>query len=168
MTVFVIGVPMSISPVSASMMSMYVTSTATSKSDAQKDYEYMLILQELAMYGIAATGDKEADKVRLETAKRLAEMQKSQSTTTKDSIPFEDIMNTLNLSITGDLEKDYETTIDKLDYEIDMAYNDEEKSYYQALKSQVEDEYNSAKQNRHSYFVGADQISSVNRYMLGI
>ena len=159
---------MSISPISASMMSMYVSSPATSKSDAQKDYEYMLILQELAMYGIASTGDKDTDKVRLETAKRLAEMQKSQSTSGKDSIPFEDIMNTLNLSVTGNLEKDYETTIDKLDYEIDMAYSEEEKSYYEALKYQVEEEYNSSKQNRISYFSGADQISSMNRYMLGL
>ena len=159
---------MTISPISASMMSMYVTSTATSKSDAQKDYEYMLILQELATMGISATGDKETDKTRLEMAKRMVEMQQSQASTKRDSIPFDDIMNTLNLSITGNLDKDYETTINKLEYEIDMAYTEEEKAYFEALKYQVEDEYNFAKENNISYFSGANQISSMNRYLLGI
>lgn len=159
---------MSISPISSSMMSMYISSTGMSTSDAKKDYEYMLILQELAAMGISSTGDKNTDKVRLETAKRLAEMQSSQSSSSRDSIPFEDIMNTLNLSVTGDLEKDYETTIDKLDYEISMAYNDEEKEYYKALKYQVEEEYNTSKQNSISYFSGANQVSAMNRYLLGI
>ena len=159
---------MSVSPISSSMMSMYVPSTSTSASDAQKDYEYQLILQELQSMGIAPTGDKTADKARLDIAKRLMEMRESQQSSSKQSIPFEDIMNTLNLSVTGDLDKDYDTTIDKLDYEISMAYSDEEKAYYEALKYQVEEEYNTSKQNSISYFSGASQISSMNRYMLGI
>ena len=47
-------------------------------------------------------------------------------------------------------------------------FNDEEKEYYEALKDQVESEYNSSKQNSISYFSGASQLSSLNRYMLGI
>lgn len=159
---------MSISPISSSMMSMYVPSAATSKSDAQKDYEYMLILQELAAIGIASTGDKTTDKARLEVAKNLMSMQQSQSSSSKQSIPFEDIMNTLNISVTGDLEKDYETTIDKLDYEISMAYTDEEKTYYEALKDEVENDYISSKENRISAFTGASQLGSLNRLMFGL
>lgn len=159
---------MAISPVSASMMSIYVPSLSTSSSDAQKDYEYQLIIQELMAMGIAATGDKTTDKARLDIAKRMQEMQASQSNSQRQSIPFDDIMNTLNLTITGDLDKDYETTIDKLDYEIYMAYTDEEKVYYEALKDQVEEDYNSSKENSLSYFSGMSQLSSMNRFMLGI
>ncbi len=160
---------MSISPISSSMMSMYVPSTVTdTKKSAAEDYEYQLIIQQLAALGISATGDKETDKARLEVAERLKEMQESQSTTKKDSIPFEDIMNTLNLTVTGDLDEDYDTTIDELDYEIDMAYTEEEKEYYQALKDQVESEYNTSKQNSISYFSGSSQISMMNRYLLGL
>ena len=195
---------MSISPISSSMMSMYVPSAGASKT-AEKDTEYQQIIKKLAAYGIASSGDKETDKTRLETAEklmatehqrivqelaaygipssgdnetdktrlevveRLIAMQESQQTLgERDSIPFEDIMNTLNLTITGDLEDDYDTTIDKLDYEIYMAYTDEEREYYEALKDQVELEYNSSKENRISYFSGASQLGSVNRYMLGI
>ena len=119
--------------------------------------------------GLTVTGDKNTDKIRLETAERIQEMMQSQSSSTsRQSIPFDDIMNTLNLTVTGDLDKDYDTTIDKLDYEIGMAYSDEEKEYYEALKDQVESEYNSSKQNSISYFSGTSQIASLNRYMLGI
>ena len=195
---------MSISPISSSMMSMYVPNAGASKA-AEKDTEYQQIIKKLAAYGIASSGDKETDKTRLETAEklmatehqrivqelaaygipssgdnetdktrlevveRLIAMQESQQTLgERDSIPFEDIMNTLNLTITGDLEDDYDTTIDKLDYEIYMAYTDEEREYYEALKDQVEMEYNSSKENRISYFSGASQLGSINRYMLGI
>ncbi len=160
---------MSISPISASMMSMYVASTASSSSAEEKDYEYELIKQELMAMGLTVTGDKDTDKARLETAERIQEMMESQSASnSKQSIPFEDIMNTLNLTVSGDLDEDYDNTIDKLDYEIGMAYTDEEKEYYEALKDQVESEYNSSKQNSISYFSGASQLSSLNRYMLGI
>ncbi len=160
---------MSISPISASMMSMYVASTASSSSAKEKDYEYELIKQKLMAMGLTVTGDKDTDKARLETAERIQEMMESQSASnSKQSIPFEDIMNTLNLTVSGDLDEDYDNTIDKLDYEIGMAYTDEEKEYYEALKDQVESEYNSSKQNSISYFSGASQLSSLNRYMLGI
>lgn len=145
---------------------MYVPSSST--KSVEEDYEYLLIKQQLAAMGIVPSGDKETDKLKLETAERVKEMMESQSNsmTSRQSIPFDDIMNTLNLSITGDLDKDYDTTIDKLDYEIYMAYTDEEKEYYEALKDQVESEYNSSKQNSISYFSGATQISDMNRYML--
>ncbi|MBS4760150.1 MAG: hypothetical protein KHX03_05585 [Clostridium sp.] len=160
---------MSISPISASMMSMYVANSAAASSAEGKDYEYELIKQQLLAMGLTITGDKDTDKARLETAQRIQEMMQSQSSSSsRQSIPFDDIMNTLNLTVTGDLDKDYDTTIDKLDYEIGMAYTDEEKEYYEALKDQVESEYNSSKQNSISYFSGTSQIASLNRYMLGI
>ena len=65
---------MAISPVSASMMSIYVPSLSTSSSDAQKDYEYQLIIQELMAMGIAATGDKTTDKARLEKTPTPSEL----------------------------------------------------------------------------------------------
>lgn len=155
---------MTISPISSSMMSMYVPVVAG--KGAEIDYEYEIIKQKLALYGISPSGDKNTDKMKLETAERMAEIMQAQSSmATKQSVPFEDVMNTLNLSITGDLEKDYETTIDKLDHEIGMAYNEEDKAYYQALKDEVEADYISAKENRQSY-VGANQIASMNKYIL--
>lgn len=154
---------MSISPISSSMMSMYVPSAGTTQA---VDYEYELIKQQLAAMGIATTGDKSIDKAKLETAKRVKEMMQTQSATnTRQSIPFEDIMNTLNISVTGDLDKDYDTTIDKLDYEITMAYSDDEKEYYKALKAEVEVQYNSSKRDSIS-FSGASQLASMNKYML--
>lgn len=158
---------MSVSPISSSMMSMYVHTSGTSASGGI-DYEYELIKQKLLALGLMPSGDKEADKAKLQIAERVRDMQKSQSSSSKQSIPFEDVMNTLNLSVSGDLDKDYDTTINRLDYEIDMAYTDEEKQYFEALKYQVETEYNSSKQDSVSAFSGADQISSMNRYMLGI
>lgn len=157
---------MSISPIPSYMLSMYVPSTASTQQTEENDYEYQLIMQELALYGLVPSGDKDTDKMRLETAQRMEEMMKSQSEmTTRQSIPFDDIMNTLNIPITGDLEEDYDTTIDKLDYEIYMAYTDEEREYYEALKDQVEEEYNSSKRDSIS-FSGATQLSSINRYMM--
>lgn len=159
---------MSVSPISSSMMSMYVPQSSTSGAEPI-DYEYLRIVQQLQALGITPSGDKSTDKMKLETAKQIKSMLESQgASSSKQSIPFEDIMNTLNLSVSGDLDKDYDKTIDKLDYEIDMAYTDEEKQYYQALKSQVETEYNSSKQNSISYFTGASQISSMNKFMLGL
>ena len=152
------GVRMSISPISSSMMSMYVPSSGTSQKAEEQDYEYLLIQQELMAMGIVPSGDKATDKLKLQTVKTMQEMMQAQSSSSsRQSIPFDDIMNTLNLTVTGDLDKDYE---------IDMAYSDEEKEYYEALKDQVEDEYNSSKQNSISYFSGASQISSMNKYML--
>lgn len=145
---------------------MYVPSTASTQQTEENDYEYQLIMQELALYGLVPSGDKDTDKMRLETAQRMEEMMKSQSEmTSRQSIPFDDIMNTLNLTVTGNLDDDYDTTIDKLDYEIYMAYTDEEREYYEALKDQVEEEYNSSKRDSIS-FSGATQLSSVNRYMM--
>ena len=157
---------MSISPIPSYMLSMYVPSSAATQQTEENDYEYQLIMQELALYGLVPSRDKDTDKMRLETAQRMEEMMKSQSEmTTRQSIPFDDIMNTLNIPITGDLEEDYDTTIDKLDYEIYMAYTDEEREYYEALKDQVEEEYNSSKRDSIS-FSGATQLSSINRYMM--
>ena len=154
---------MSISPVSYSMMSMYVPSSGTTSA---VDYEYELIKQQLIAMGIVPSGDKNTDKAKLETAKSVQEMMQSQNASnSRQSIPFEDIMNTLNLSVTGDLDKDYETTIDKLDYEITMAYSDDEKEYYKALKADVEVQYNSSKQDSIS-FSGASQVAALNKYML--
>lgn len=159
---------MSISPISSSMMSMYVPSTSTTKKTAAEEYEHQMIIQQLAAYGVSSTGDYETDKTRLEVVERMIQMNESQKSSTRQSIPFDDVMNTLNLTVTGDLDKDYDTTIDKLDYEIDMAYSDEEKEYYEALKDQVESEYNSSKKDSISYFSAASQISNMNRYLLGI
>lgn len=160
---------MSISPISSYMMSMYVSNNTSVLNANKMDYEYIKIIQELASYGISSSGDKNVDKMKLETVKRQIEMMQTQNLTkTKQSIPFEDVMNTLNLTVTGDLDKDYETTIDKLDYEIGMAYTDEEKEYLEALKYQVETEYNTSKQDRIS-FSGTTMIADMNKFfMLGI
>ena len=85
-----------------------------------------------------------------------------------NSIPLnllDDVMNTLNLTITGDLDEDYDTTIDRLDYEIYLASSDEEEEYYQALKDLVESDYNTAKENRISYSSSYSQTSMLNQYL---
>ncbi len=160
---------MSVSPIASYMLSMYVPSSVTDKKKAEEiDYEYQAIMQELALYGLSPSGDKDTDKIRLQTAQYIEEwMQKQEesSSQTRDSIPFDDIMNSLNLTITGNLDDDYDTTIDRLDYEIYMAYTDEEEAYYQALKDQVEEEYNSSKRDSISYS-SSYIASSVNRYMM--
>lgn len=156
---------MSISPITSSTMSMYVPAP---NATGQNSYEYQLIIQELLALGIAPTGYFEQDKNRLEIAKKMQEMQANKALQPKQTSPFEEIMNTLNLKITGDLEKDYNTTIDKLEYEIEMAYTEEDIEYYEGLKSQIEEQYNDSKRNRISYFEGASQLGMLNRYMLGI
>ena len=148
------------------MMSMYVPSTSISSVDGQIDYEYQLIIQQLRALGITPSGDKNTDKAKLEAAKKAMAMMASQQTSSsKQSIPFEDIMNTLNLTVTGDLDKDYETTINELDYKIDLAASDDQKAYYQALKDQVEEEYNTSKRNSND-FTGANQVSAMNKMLL--
>ena len=121
---------MSISPISSYMMSMYVP-TSTSALNANKmDYEYMQIIQELASYGISSSGDKNVDKMKLETLKLQIEMMQTQnSSNTKQSIPFEDVMNTLNLTVTGDLEKDYDSL--RLEYnDLVDKFNDLQEEIY--------------------------------------
>ena len=159
---------MSISPIPSYMMSVYVPSTGATEKTEKNDYEYQQILQELAAWGIASSGNKATDKLRLDAVKNILETMQAQSASSlkeRDSIPFDDVMNTLNLTITGDLDEDYNTTIDELDYEIYLASNDEEEAYYQALKDQVESEYNSAKENRISYSAGYNQTSILSQYI---
>ncbi len=159
---------MSISPVASYMVSVYVPSAGAANQAEQNDYEYQLILQELAAMGIASSGDKATDKLKLETAKNVLEMLQSQSASSlgkRDSIPFDDIMNSLNLSISGDLDEDYDTTIDELDYRIALAGNDEEVEYYEALKDQVESEYNSSKRDSISYSANYDRTSLISQYL---
>ena len=160
---------MSISAISSYMMSVYVPSSGATNQAEQNDLEYQLILQELQAMGIASSGDKTTDKLKLETAKSYLEMLQSQSDSSsikdRSSIPFDDVMNTLNLTITGDLDEDYDTTIDRLDYEIYLASSDEEEEYYQALKDLVESDYNTAKENRISYSSSYSQTSMLNQYL---
>ncbi len=159
---------MSISPIASYMMSVYVPSAGASQKAEQNDLEYQLILQELEAMGIASSGDKTTDKLKLQTAKTYLEMLQSQSDSSlngRDSIPFDDVMNTLNLTITGDLDEDYDTTIDKLDYEIALASSEEEEEYYQALKDLVESDYNSAKRDRISYADSYSQTTMLNQYL---
>ena len=108
------GVRMSISPISSSMMSMYVPSSGTSQKAEEQDYEYLLIQQELMAMGIVPSGDKATDKLKLQTVKTMQEMMQAQSSSSsRQSIPFDDIMNTLNLTVTGDLDKDYDEIVNQ-------------------------------------------------------
>lgn len=66
------GVRMSISPISSSMMSMYVPSSGTSQKAEEQDYEYLLIQQELMAMGIVPSGDKATDKLKLSNRKNNA------------------------------------------------------------------------------------------------
>src|SRR5574344_242857 len=161
---------MSISPISSSMRSAYAQyATSSTSSTNEEDSEYAYIIAQLQAMGITPSRDNTVDKLKLDTVKKAQQMMQSQSSSSsKQSIPFEDVMNTLNLQVTGDLDKDYQTTIDKLDYEIDLSSSDENKKYYQALKDQVENEYNSSKQSSVSNFSGANQLAAMNRLMLGL
>ena len=160
---------MSISPVMSPMIYSYVPSAASNKE--QTDSEYEKIITMMKMMGLEPTGDKTTDKVRLKSAvtQKLTQ-QATSSALGVDYVPFADIMETLELDSTGNIDDDYDKTIDELDYRISMASSEEEKQYYQELRDEVDSLYsqNSYYNARTSLFMGSSQISDVNRYMLGI
>ena len=160
---------MSISPVMSPMVYSYTPSAVSNKK--QTDSEYEKILAMMDMMGIESTGDKTLDKVLLKNAvTQKLQQQSASSASGADYVPFADIMETLDLDSTGNVDDDYDKTIDELDYRISMANDNEEKQYYMDLRDQVESLYNenSYENARTSLFIGSSQVSDVNRYMLGI
>ncbi len=160
---------MSISPVMSPMVYSY-TPSATS-NDKQTDSEYEKILVMMEMLGIESTGDKTLDKVLLRNAvTEMLQQNAASSSTSSDYIPFLDIMDSLDLDSTGNVDDDYDRTIDELDYRISMANDDEERQYYQELRDEVETLYdeNSYDNARTSMFMGTEMVSDITRYMLGI
>ena len=160
---------MTVSPVMSPMVYSYVPSAAS--KDKQTDSEYEKILVMMEMLGIESTGDKTLDKVLLRNAvtQKLQE-EATSSASGSDYIPFLDIMDALDLDSTGNVDDDYDQTIDELDYRISMASDDEERQYYQELRDEVETLYdeNSYDNARMSLYSGYSQISELNRYILGI
>ena len=125
----------------------------------------------MEMLGIESTGDKTLDKVLLKNAvTQKLQQEASSSASGSDYIPFLDIMDSLDLDSTGNVDDDYDRTIDELDYRISMANDDEEKQYYTELRDEVETLYteNSYDNARTSLFMGSSQVADLNRYMLGI
>ena len=159
---------MSISPVMSPMVYSYAPSGSITK---QTDSEYEKILIMMEMLGIESTGDKTLDKVLLKNAvTQKLQQEASSSASGADYIPFLDIMDSLDLDSTGNVDDDYDRTIDELDYRISMANDDEEKQYYTELRDEVETLYteNSYDNARTSLFMGSSQVADLNRYMLGI
>lgn len=159
---------MSISPVMSPMVYSYAPS-GSSKKQTDSEYEKILIMME--MLGIESTGDKTLDKVLLKNAvTQKLQQEASSSASGADYIPFLDIMDSLDLDSTGNVDDDYDRTIDELDYRISMANDDEEKQYYTELRDEVETLYteNSYDNARTSLFMGSSQVADLNRYMLGI
>lgn len=127
------------------------------------------IAQTLNFYGIGATGVAETDFILLKAVMNAVENQQEESDNSSSQyIPFVDVMNAINITPTGDIEEDYDETITELDYRISTAADDEEAAYYEDLKAQVEEQYTdyAYSQSRNDLFIGAGQISSVNRFMI--
>lgn len=127
------------------------------------------LAQMLNFYGVASTGVAETDRILLNMVMNAVEEQQQKNEgSSSQYIPFEDVMNAINITPTGDIDADYDETITELDYRISTAADDEEEAYYQALKDEVEELYSSHEynQSRNSLFIGAGQISSLNRFMI--
>lgn len=155
---------MSISPV----MSTLITSYTPSSKLKEEDEEYKKIINMLKMLGIEPTGNKSADKIILQSALNNMSSTQSNKSANSDYIPFFDIMQSLDLSSSGNIDKDYTSTVNEIDYRISYANDDEEKQYYQELRDEVDtlynqDSYNSAVANQ---FSGSTQLGDLNKLML--
>lgn len=127
------------------------------------------LAQMLNFYGVGSTGVAETDQVLLKMVMNAVEEQQERNNDSSSQyIPFEDVMNAINITPTGDIDEDYDETITELDYRISTAADDEEEAYYQALKEEVEELYSSHEynQSRSSLFIGSSQVSSLNRFMI--
>ena len=127
------------------------------------------LAQTLNFYGIAATGVAETDYVLLNMVMNAVERQQDSSNDSSSGyIPFEDVMNAINITPTGDIEEDYDDTITELEYRISTAADEEEEAYYESLKTEVEEQYTDYmySQSRNDMFIGSCQLSSINRFMM--
>lgn len=188
---------MSISPIMSAISPM-VMSYAPSNTSQVQDSEHKQIIQSLQALGVTPSGDKETDKTLLNTIQaQLAQtlnfygvastgvaetdqvllnivmnaverQQERSDESSSQYIPFEDVMNAINITPTGDIEEDYDDTITELEYRISTAADEEEEAYYEALKTEVEEQYTDYTYNqaRNDLFIGSGQISSINRFMM--
>lgn len=155
---------MSISPVMSTLITSYVPSSKLK----EEDEEYKKIINMLKMLGIEPTGNKAADKIILQSALNNMASSQSKKSANSDYIPFLDIMDSLELSSSGDIDKDYTNTVNEIDYRISYASDDEEKQYYQALRDELDEMYN---QNSYdnavaNQFSGSTQLGNLNKFML--
>ncbi len=156
---------MSISPVTMSPM---ILSFVAAKKPDEEDSEYEKIKTMLKMLGIEPTGDKEVDKLLLLQAVNAKVDEAANSGSTASYNPFIDLMEFLEITTTGNVDKDYNNVIDELDYRIYMANDDEEKEYYQSLRDQADSLYteNNYDTQRQDMFMGASQISDYYKFMI--
>ena len=154
---------MTVSPVMSPMISLFVPAT---KAKGAVDEEHQRIINMLKSLGITPTMDKSLDTVLLKNA--IQQMQSQQANNSADYIPFADIMGTLNLTVTGNIDEDYYNTIQELDGRIASARDDEERGYYQDLKNQVDGLYSdrTLSNARSDLFIGASQIGDLNKFFL--
>lgn len=156
---------MSISPVLSisSYASIYVS------SKGPEDDEHERIINLLKQLGITSTGNKQADKALLRAAlQKMADNMSSGGTSSSKYNPFKDIMESLDIETTGNVDKDYNNVIKELDYRISQSNDDEEKQYYQALRDEIDSKYteNNYDNSRSNQFTGASQLADLNKYML--
>lgn len=154
-----------------SLQKMGITATGDKETDKLLlNNIHEQILKSLSALGLGSTGAVETDKILLEYVQNLVASQQSEqaNSSSYQYIPFEDVMNAINITPTGDIDKDYDDTITELDYRISTAADEEEEAYYEALKSEVEELYSDHmySQSRNSFFIGSGQISSINRYLM--
>lgn len=147
-----------------------IVASYQASSVKKEDPEYEKIKKMLEMLGLSPTGSKEVDKSMLSMALQNIALQKMNQNSfgEKENIPFKDIMDALDIESVGDLEKDYTNTINELDDRIALASDDEEKQYYESLKTQVEDLYQTRNNDtaQASLFMGSTQLGELNKLML--
>lgn len=156
---------MSISPVTMSPMILSFVSTKKTDED---DAEYKKIKQMLQMLGIEPTGEKTVDKLVLQNAINNMVREKSSAGASGSYNPFSDIMEFLELTSSGNVDKDYNNVIKELDYRIYMANDDEEKAYFQSLRDEADTLYteNNYDNTRSNLFMGASQIADYNKFLI--
>ncbi len=156
---------MSISPVTMSPMILSFVST---KKTEEEDSEYEKIKTMLKMLGIEPTGDKEVDKLVLQQAINDKVSEAANAGSSSAYNPFTDLLEFLEITSTGNVDKDYDNVIDELDYRIYMADDDEEKAYYQSLRDEADSLYteNNYDNQRQDMFMGASQIADYYKFMI--
>ena len=136
------------------------------------DSEYEEIKRKLAKYGIASTGNKSADKARLQQAERnlQKEIKNSQTETEQESdlIPaaWKKVMNELGLKATGNIESDYTAAVQLIKQKLANNDNSEEEEFYKNIKSELDTLVATCSATVSASMIGANALSNYNRQIL--
>ena len=136
------------------------------------DSEYEEIKRKLAKYGIASTGNKSADKARLQQAERNLKKELNNKETEEeqqsDLVPaaWKKVMNKLELKASGNIQNDYMNAIQIIKQKLENNDNGDEKEFYKNIKSELDSLVASCNAATTASMLGANALSNYNRQML--